>query len=233
MPRCLIALGGNVGEVERTFDRALELLDDDPQLIVGRRSSLHRTAAVGDASSPSFLNAAAELRTALDPLSLLDRLQAVEQSLGRRREQRWGPRPLDLDLLFHGEAIIEHPRLRVPHPACWYRRFALDPLVEIAAEFVHPEKQLSIEALRSRLLPRPLPIALAGGDAERTAVLAALEPEFPEVAFSHWPRQSRAVSARSGAAIIAWWPGRDAPAFSSLPVVPRLDLSEALGDRST
>ena len=189
MTTCLISLGGNLGDVSATIDRALLRLHQPPEISVGSRSSLFRTKPVGADAGAEFVNAAAVLETSLTAHDLLDRLLATETELNRVRTIHWGPRTLDLDLLFFGDAIIDdRPRLRVPHPACWYRRFVLDPLVEIAPQFVHPEKGVSIAELRLRLMVRPLPVCVVGDAAELERLVASVTPEFPD-ALMRWCRR--------------------------------------------
>ena len=105
MPRCFVALGGNVGTVEQTFDQARRRLDAVSGISLGCMSSLFRFAAVGEQAGGEFVNAALEIITNLPPLEFLDRLQEVETSLGRTREKHWSPRTLDLDLLFYGNEV--------------------------------------------------------------------------------------------------------------------------------
>jgi 2-amino-4-hydroxy-6-hydroxymethyldihydropteridine diphosphokinase len=187
MPCSFVALGGNQGPVSETFQNALERLDNDPSVTVQRISRFYRTAPVGDDAGREFLNAAAEIETDLEPIPLLDLLQTIETESGRIRAVHWGPRTLDLDLILYGEKIIDLPKLQIPHPACWYRRFVLDPLAEIAAETLHPLKKLTFGELRSRLEVRPLPVALAGSnDHIRKSLIDNLSQEFPEVAMSNW-----------------------------------------------
>ena len=187
MPRCHISLGGNSGPVAQAFEQALRRLLNTGACCVVAVSSSHATTPVGDQAGAVFLNAAAELETALSPLELLDRLQSVERDLGRTRATHWGPRTLDLDLLFWGSRIIDSPRLVVPHPAAWYRRFVLDPLVEIASRFVHPVKEVEICALRDRLLARPLRVSLAGGTSDdKTELIGLLSASFAAIEFSDW-----------------------------------------------
>ena len=174
MVRCHIALGGNLGDVAETFRSALTLLASADLRVVAV-SRLYETPPMGAGAGGTFLNAAAEVETELEPKSLLERLLATEDSLGRVRTRHWGPRAIDLDLIFYGDAVIETPRLRLPHPGCWYRRFVLDPLAEIAPDVRHPETGESVAELRQRLLPRPLPVAIDGSDAD------VLEREFPIV----------------------------------------------------
>ncbi|MBM82729.1 MAG: 2-amino-4-hydroxy-6-hydroxymethyldihydropteridine diphosphokinase [Planctomycetaceae bacterium] len=157
-----ISLGGNLGDVPATFDFAMRQLDAMSQIEVRGISSNFRTPAMGENAGADFWNAAAVVSTSLGPEELLDVLQSVEDACGRTRELHWGPRTLDLDLIQLGQEIVDTPRLKLPHPHCWYRRFVLDPLVEIAPDLKHPTKCLSYAELRDRLLPRPLHVVLLG-----------------------------------------------------------------------
>ena len=138
--RAWIGLGGNLGEVSRAFDSALEALAATPGLAVLARSALYRTPAWGVLEQPSFLNAAVALESRLGPIELLDRLMAVERQHGRdrTRERRWGPRRLDLDLLAIEGVVLQHPRLLLPHPRAHERAFVLVPWAEIAPDFLLP-----------------------------------------------------------------------------------------------
>jgi 2-amino-4-hydroxy-6-hydroxymethyldihydropteridine diphosphokinase len=161
--RCQIALGGNVGDVPATFAAALRRIEG-PQLRVTAVSRLYETPPMGAHAGGTFLNAAATVVTTLGPTALLDRLLETEDVLGRVRTVRWGPRPLDLDLVLFGDAVIEIPRLRVPHPAFWLRRFVLDPLAEIAPDAVDPETGETVSTLRERIAVRPVRVAVVGPD---------------------------------------------------------------------
>lgn len=222
MPRCYISLGGNLGPVAAAFGQALGRLQSDFGCRVIAVSRNHETAPVGDQAGTGFLNAAAELDTALAPLELLDKLQAVERDLGRTRTTHWGPRTLDLDLLFWDSQIINLPRLVVPHPAAWYRRFVLDPLVEIAPLFVHPVKQVDICTLRERLLVRPLHVSFAGSQFEvRAHLIGLLASNFPAVEFSDWESHSH----RGPEPTLIFWLGPESGPTSgleSLPLLPRI-----------
>ena len=128
MTRAYVGLGANVGDREATMRRAIELLGDEVVAV----SSFRETDPVGYEAQPRFLNAAVALETELSPRELLDRLLAVERELGRTRDgPRYGPRTIDLDLLLYGEAVVDEPGLRVPHPRLAERRFALEPLAEL------------------------------------------------------------------------------------------------------
>ena len=136
--RACIGLGGNVGDAVATLRAALHDLDTLPETRLLRASRLYRTPAWGLAEQPDFVNAAALVDTALGARELLDGLLAIERAFGRERRERWGPRVLDLDLLLYGEATIDEPGLRVPHPHLHERVFALVPLLEVAPDAVIP-----------------------------------------------------------------------------------------------
>ncbi len=127
-----ISLGSNLGDRRRYLDTALAQLDCDPDIGVVAVSTYHETVPAGGPPHQGlYLNAVAELDTALPPQSLLDRLLAIEQRNGRQRHVRFGPRTLDLDLLLYRAEIISEPTLTVPHPRMWEREFVMKPLAEI------------------------------------------------------------------------------------------------------
>ena len=132
-----IALGANLGDARATVRAALAALDGLPQTRLLRASGLYRTAP-WEASGPDFINAVAAVETGLDAHELLRALQALELQAGRERSYRNAPRTLDLDLLLHGDAIIDTPELIVPHPRLRERAFVLVPLAEIAPALVTP-----------------------------------------------------------------------------------------------
>ena len=131
MTRAFVGLGANLGDPEHQLRRALALLDREPQVAVAAVSALYRSAPLGPAGQPDYVNAAAALDTDLSAVDLLDRLLDIEKALGRRRGERWGPRHIDLDLLLYGSEIIDTPRLRVPHPELAQRNFVLQPLIDL------------------------------------------------------------------------------------------------------
>jgi len=134
----LVALGGNVGDVRTTFDRAIAMLCDGAAVRLVARSSDYRTPPWGVTDQPPFINAAIEIATALSPHDLLARAQACEQALGRdrARETHWGPRPIDLDIIDYDNVVLDDPTLTLPHPRLFERAFVLVPLAEIAPERV-------------------------------------------------------------------------------------------------
>ena len=141
MVTAYIGLGANLGDRERTLRRALALLDGREGVEVVAVSTLRETAPVGYLDQPSFLNGAARLETHLRPRELLRVLLDVERELGRDRSgPRFGPRTVDLDLLVYGEVELDEPDLSVPHPRLHERRFALEPLAELAPGLVVPRR---------------------------------------------------------------------------------------------
>lgn len=147
---CAIALGSNLGDSRSILDRTIERLRSSPQIDLIAVSSWHHTIAVGP-PQPDYLNGCATLQTSLAPLALLATLQAIETEFGRVRQQRWGARTLDLDLLLYGSQILDIPRLQVPHPRMTERAFVLIPLAEIAPDWHEPTTGYSIATLCDRL----------------------------------------------------------------------------------
>jgi 2-amino-4-hydroxy-6-hydroxymethyldihydropteridine diphosphokinase len=133
-----VGLGANIGPREATLLRAVDLLGEAAGVEVLAVSQLRETDPVGVVDQPRFLNGAARIDTSLPPRALLELLLRIEQSLGRVREERWGPRTVDLDLLVYGGLTVDEPGLRVPHPRLHERRFALEPLAELDPELVVP-----------------------------------------------------------------------------------------------
>lgn len=151
-----IALGSNVGDRRAALDRAIASLRGLADVEVIRVSSYHETQPVGGPPGQGkYLNAAAHLRTTLDPRKLLEAMQAIEAQLGRVRAERFGPRTIDLDLLLYGGETIGEADLIVPHPRMHERRFVLDPLVEIAPLAVHPVLHSTATDLLARLQRSP------------------------------------------------------------------------------
>jgi 2-amino-4-hydroxy-6-hydroxymethyldihydropteridine diphosphokinase len=139
LTRAYVGLGSNLGERELTLRRALELLEMTHGIDVVAVSSFRETEPWGYADQPPFVNAAAALETELTARALLDVLLHVERELGRTREgPRFGPRTVDLDLLLYDDEQLDEPGLTVPHPRLHERRFALEPLAEIAPGLVVP-----------------------------------------------------------------------------------------------
>jgi len=162
----LLGLGGNLGNVPATFAWAFAQLQQKMPIL--RCSSLYLTEPQGP-PQPSFFNAVLLLSLHQHPLELLAFCQALEAQAGRHRQEevRWGPRPLDLDLLLVPGVVLEHPQLQLPHPRLAQRPFALIPAAEVAPMFVHPRLHQPLSALASafpaqgpacqRIGPFPIP----------------------------------------------------------------------------
>ncbi len=136
MAEAFIALGGNVGDVRATFDRAIALLCDGAEVRLTARSSDYRTPPWGVTDQPPFINAVIAVSTTLAPHALLTRAQECERALGRDRahERHWGPRAIDLDLLAYDDVVLNDATLILPHPHLFERAFVLVPLAEIAPD---------------------------------------------------------------------------------------------------
>ena len=134
----LIGLGGNVGDVRVTIARAITQLCDGTGIRLLKRSADYCTPPWGVTDQPPFVNACISVATELAPRAVLDRALAVERALGRdrAREERWGPRRIDIDLLAYGDLTIDEPGLELPHPRLMQRAFVLVPLAEIVPERV-------------------------------------------------------------------------------------------------
>ena len=164
-----IGLGSNLGERAHTLAQAVDRLGRHPGIEVLQTSEVRETVPLGGKDQPSYLNAAVRARTSMNGEGLYAELAAIEKSLGRGREEKWGARTIDLDLLLFGDQIIRQARLTVPHPQMHMRSFVLEPLGELAADLIHPLLHVSIKALLKRL---------QGGD----FVLDARRPQLVSIA---------------------------------------------------
>ena len=147
-----IALGSNVGDRHATLTSAIDALR--PWVRNLRASSFYNTPYVGADVQPPVLNGAAVGITSVSARALLERLLAIEHDFGRTRPYDGAPRTLDLDLILYGDAVIDEPGLVVPHPRFRERRFVLEPLAEIAADWVEPVTGLTIADLLNTLISR-------------------------------------------------------------------------------
>lgn len=132
MPRAFIGLGGNLGDPQAAMREALHLLEASPDIRITAVSSLYRTPPWGKVDQPEFLNAVAAVETRLEPRGLLDLCLANESQLKRVRTERWGPRVIDMDILWFEGRSVDEPGLQVPHPRMEDRAFVMVPLAEIA-----------------------------------------------------------------------------------------------------
>ena len=146
-----IALGSNLGDSQTTLNQSVEMIKEHPKIELIACSNWHQTKPVGP-PQPDYLNGCITISTSLSPEDLLTFLLDVEQKFGRERKLRWGARTLDLDLILHGDLVLETPNLQIPHPRMHQRGFVLVPLAEIAPEWVHPVQNMTIEQLKEKLL---------------------------------------------------------------------------------
>lgn len=144
-----LGLGSNLDSPLQQLHLALEALNQLPGTRLRDASPIYQSSPVGPVDQPDFLNMAARLETDLEPLALLDELQSIENIQGRVREQAWGPRLIDLDLLLFGDEVIDFPRLTVPHPELANRDFVLQPLLDLDPELALPDGT-TIKDLRER-----------------------------------------------------------------------------------
>lgn len=141
-----ISLGGNLGNTIEIFQNSIEILEKKVGKIT-HLSSLYQTAAWGPIPQNDFINQVIELETKFSAQELMGILLEIELQMGRVRTERWGPRTLDLDILFFGDHIISTENLEIPHPRISERKFVLVPMVEINPSFVHPKIQKTVEQL--------------------------------------------------------------------------------------
>ncbi|MEW6444937.1 MAG: 2-amino-4-hydroxy-6-hydroxymethyldihydropteridine diphosphokinase [Pseudomonadota bacterium] len=138
MARAWIGLGANLGDPVAQVRRAISALGQAPRTRLLRTSSLYRSPPMGPSDQPEYVNAVAEIETALDPDALLDALQGIENAFGRVRLRRWGERVIDLDILVYDRLQLRHERLILPHPGIAERAFVLRPLAELAPDLDIP-----------------------------------------------------------------------------------------------
>jgi 2-amino-4-hydroxy-6-hydroxymethyldihydropteridine diphosphokinase len=149
MQRVFIAIGSNLGDKISNCRRAIDEIAGFCEIV--KVSSLYETEPVGNEDQPNFINSVAEIRTDLSPHELLAYLNRIEENLGRVRSEKWGPRTIDLDIIFYGDQIIKDDNLIIPHPRAHLRRFVLEPICEIAPEFIHSEIKISVLELLKNL----------------------------------------------------------------------------------
>ena len=139
-----IGLGSNLNDKMGNLNKAVELIEKSSEVKVFKRSSVYQTEPVGIKNQPLFLNMVLEVDTEISPFELLGFLQDIERKMGRKREKKWGPRNMDLDLLLYEDQVISSAELTLPHTQMHLRKFVLVPLAEIAKDKIHPLMQRTI-----------------------------------------------------------------------------------------
>ena len=149
--RSFVALGSNMGDRQGYLDGAVQAIKEDPCIRIKKVSTYYVTAPYGGVEQEDFLNAAMELETLYTPEELLDVLHTVEQAAKRERLVHWGPRTLDLDILFYDDLVQDDSVLTLPHPDMQNRDFVLKPMAELAPHFVHPVFHQTMQQLLDAL----------------------------------------------------------------------------------
>lgn len=167
----LIAFGANQGDCEAALARTVEILENEPGILELKCSRSFQTKAVTGQSANAgaqedYLNAAIRVLMTLSPDELHQKMVSIEKELGREREERWGPRTIDLDLLLVGDLQLRRDDLTIPHPRMSFRRFVLQPALEIAANMVHPESGMTLQQLFDHLDSADPIVVLATNDCD-------------------------------------------------------------------
>jgi len=150
MINVFLLLGGNLGNRQGYLQKAIDLIETELGT-VAKKSSIYETEAWGKTDEPNYLNQVVQVNTMLSARQVLDNILQIETRMGRVREEKWGSRIIDIDILFYGQDIISESGLIVPHPELHNRRFTLEPLGEIAPDLEHPILKKSIFLLKIEL----------------------------------------------------------------------------------
>jgi 2-amino-4-hydroxy-6-hydroxymethyldihydropteridine diphosphokinase len=142
----LLSTGSNQGNSLEILSKANALIEKHAGIIT-KQSHVYKTAAWGKTDQPDFYNQALAVETPFSPILLFRKLQHIEQQLGRKRIEKWGPRIIDIDIIFFDQYNLKNDLLTIPHPEMQNRNFVLFPLTEIAPKFVHPSLKISLETL--------------------------------------------------------------------------------------
>jgi 2-amino-4-hydroxy-6-hydroxymethyldihydropteridine diphosphokinase len=150
MNNVFLLLGSNLGNRRHFLQEAIKLIEQQVAPVI-KISSIYETQSWGKTDAPDYLNQVVVIETAISAREVLRQILAIELILGRRREEKWGSRTIDIDILFYGTKIINEEGLHVPHPELHKRRFTLEPLAEIAPDLVHPAINKSILLIKNEL----------------------------------------------------------------------------------
>jgi 2-amino-4-hydroxy-6-hydroxymethyldihydropteridine diphosphokinase len=150
MQSVFLLLGSNLGDRKAFLEKAIQRIQASVSPVL-RKSSVYETQSWGNTDAPDYLNQVILLATDLSATGLLQKILQIEKDMGRRREEKWGSRTIDIDILFYGDQLINGPDLQVPHPELHKRKFTLEPLAELAPYFVHPGLKKNILTLKAEL----------------------------------------------------------------------------------
>ena len=142
-----IGIGSNLGTPGKNCTKAIERISADHDIKIISKSSFYQTAPIGNIEQNWFINSAIKIDTQLTPRELLSALLSIESEMGRIRKEKWGPRLIDLDLLFYDNIILNQKGITLPHPEIQKRKFVLIPLHEIAEDLIHPTLKKTIKTL--------------------------------------------------------------------------------------
>ncbi len=156
MNQTYLLIGGNLGNRQKNLEKARQLIAANAGQ-VDKSSPLYETEAWGIEDQPAFLNQVLLVSTKLDPRQLLSTILDIEHQMGRERTEKFGPRSIDIDILFYNREIIDEPGLTIPHQQLHLRKFTLEPLQEIAPSFIHPVLKKSVSDLLKEC-PDPLTV---------------------------------------------------------------------------
>jgi len=146
-----LLLGSNLGDREQLIEDAIkQIVNEIGEVFI--RSSVYETEAWGNEDQPSFLNIALGVKTKLTPIDVLNKALEIELELGRVRHEKWGSRLIDIDLIFYDDIVVDMgAELQIPHPQMQYRKFVLEPLAEIAPDYIHPGLKITVREVLERL----------------------------------------------------------------------------------
>ncbi|HLP95708.1 MAG TPA: 2-amino-4-hydroxy-6-hydroxymethyldihydropteridine diphosphokinase [Saprospiraceae bacterium] len=141
-----LSIGSNIGDRAGNLKNAIGLIEKFIGKIA-KRSHVYETQPWGEPNQDAFLNMVIMINTSLEPRDILEKITKIERELGRERKEKWGPRTIDIDILFYGKRIIRDKGLEIPHPELHKRGFVLVPMMEIAPDFEHPVLNMQIDEL--------------------------------------------------------------------------------------
>ncbi|WP_089895356.1 2-amino-4-hydroxy-6-hydroxymethyldihydropteridine diphosphokinase [Chitinophaga arvensicola] len=157
MNTAILLIGGNLGDRTGNLQKAVQLIAENAGEVL-QTSALYQTAPWGAVDQPDYLNQGVEIRTSLDALTLLHTLLEIERKIGRIRQEKWGSRVIDIDLIFFNGEVHSLAELKVPHPRMHLRQFVLVPLLEIVPDYVHPVLHKTVRELAAST-PDTLPVS--------------------------------------------------------------------------